>query len=72
LPFEILKIKNSIIINEAGYEINNLNNENEILIFSYLSYDITNLPINTKQIWLKKEIKKVNIKVPFGCILHYF
>jgi hypothetical protein len=49
---EILKIKENIIINEISYEINNL--ENEILIFSYLSYDITNLPINTKEIWLKK------------------
>ena len=72
LPVEILKIKNSIYIDETGYEINNLDNENEILIFSDLSYEITNLPINTKEIWLKKKIEKVNIKAPFGCILHYF
>jgi hypothetical protein len=56
LPVEILKIKNSIKINETSYEINNLDNENEI----------TNLPINTK------EIEKVNKKLPFGCIFQYF
>jgi Leucine-rich repeat (LRR) protein len=71
LPVEILKIKNSIYANETSYEINNLDNENEILIFSDLIYDITNLPINTKEIWLREGIK-VNIKVPFGCNLHYF
>lgn len=68
----ILKIKNIITIDETSYDINNLDNDNEILIFSNLNQEITNLPINTKEIWLKEGIEDVNIKVPFGCILHYF
>jgi Leucine-rich repeat (LRR) protein len=72
LPAEILLIKNIININETSYEINNLDNENEILIFSKLSYEITNLPINTKEIWLSYEITNLNIKIPFGCIIKFF
>jgi Leucine-rich repeat (LRR) protein len=72
LPYEILQIKIIIKIDETSYDINNLDNDNEILIFSDLSSEIMNLPINTKEIWLKKKIEKVNIKAPFGCILHYF
>jgi hypothetical protein len=46
--------------------------ENEILIISYLKEKITNLPINTKEIWLHKKINNINIKIPFGCVLNYY
>jgi hypothetical protein len=72
LPAEILKIKNIIKINETSYEINNLDNENEILIFSNLSYEIMNLPINTKEIWLSNDIREVNIKSTFWLHITFF
>ena len=52
LPSKILNIKNIIIINEASYEINNLDIEYSILIFCRLKINIGNLPINIKEIWL--------------------
>jgi hypothetical protein len=72
LPVEILKIKKCIYINETSYDINNLDLQNEILIFSELNKEITNLPINIKDIWLKRDIKNVNIKLPFGYIITFF
>jgi hypothetical protein len=71
LPVEILKIKKCIYINETSYDINNFDLQNEILIFSELNKEITNLPINMKEIWLKKGIN-VNIKLPFGCIIIFY
>jgi hypothetical protein len=71
LPVEILNIKNIIYIDETSYDINNLNLQNEILIFSNLTKEITNLPINTKEIRLNKEIKNVNIKIHFGCVIYF-
>jgi Leucine-rich repeat (LRR) protein len=55
LPNETLKIKDALIIDETSYDINNLDFENEILIFSKLKKEITNLPINIKEIWLDKK-----------------
>jgi Leucine-rich repeat (LRR) protein len=73
LPAEILKIKNKIIINETSYDINNINMENEILIFSKLQIKLSNLPINTKEIWLnKKKIINYEIKTPFNCVINFF
>jgi Leucine-rich repeat (LRR) protein len=73
LPIEILKIKNCIFINETSYDINNLDLQNEILIFSELNEEITNLPINIKEIWLNKKYNNiVNIKLPFECIIIFF
>ncbi len=72
LPAEILKIKNKIIINETSYDINNINMENEILIFSNLKIKLLNLPINTKEIWLNKNIINYKIKTPFNCVINFF
>ena len=72
LPAEILKIKNIIVIDETSYDINNINMENEILIFSYLKIKLSNLPINTKEIWLNKEIINYEIKTPFNCVINFF
>ena len=33
LPFELLKIKSTLLIDEISYDINNLDIENKILIF---------------------------------------
>lgn len=68
----ILKIKNIITIDETSYDINNLDNDNEILIFSNLNQEITNLPINTKEIWVNKDVINVNIKMPFGSVIIFF
>ena len=72
LPAEILKIKNKILIDETSYDINNINMENEILIFSYLKIKLSNLPINTKEIWLNKKIINYEIKTPFNCEINFF
>ena len=68
LPNEILKIKKVLNIDETSYEINNLNVETEILIFSNLEIELKNLPIGLKEIWINEELK-TNIKLPFGCEL---
>ena len=72
LPAEILKIKNIIEIDETSYDINNINMENEILIFSNLNIKLSNLPINTKEIWLDKNIINYEIKTPFNCVINFF
>jgi hypothetical protein len=72
LPVEILNIKNIIYIDESSYDINNISFNNEILIFSNLTKEITNLPINIKEIWLKTGIKNVNIKLPFGYVITFY
>ncbi len=72
LPAEILKIKNIISIDETSYDINNINMENEILIFRTLKIKLSNLPINTKEIWLNKSIINYEIKTPFNCAINFF
>ena len=72
LPAKILKIKNIIVIDETSYDINNINMENEILIFSNLKIKLSNLPINTKEIWLNKNIINYEIKTPFNCTINFF
>ena len=72
LPVEILKLKNKVKIDETSYDINNLNIDNEMLIFSKLSIKISNLPLNTKEIWLNFDIKKDLIKLPFNCMIKYY
>ena len=72
LPAEILKIKKSLIINESSYEINNLNMEIEILIFSTLTQELKNLPTSLKEIWIKKEINNIKHKIPFNCKILFF
>ena len=62
-----------LIIDETSYEINNLNIETEMLIFSDLNIKLTNLPINLKEIWLSIYSRIPHIKLPLGCkIKHYY
>ena len=74
LPAEIRNLINInyFIIDETSYEINNLDNECKILIFGELNIKIMNLPINLKEIWLRKNIKKYDIKLPLNCEIRYF
>ena len=58
LPNTILLIKKSLLIGTSSYDFNNIFFQNEILIFTYLKKGITNLPFNTKEIWLKKDINE--------------
>lgn len=71
LPIDILEIKDILYIDETSYEINNMNVEIEIIIFSELSTEINNLPINLKEIWQKEGIDETLIKIPFGCEIKY-
>ena len=72
LPTSILNIKNSLTVYADSYEINNLSPDTEFLIFSYLDKELTNLPTGLKEIWVKEENKKLNHKLPFGCVIKYF
>ena len=72
LPSEIKTITNKLEINKTSYEINNLNIECEFIIFNSLNVSINNLPINVKEIWLNKNIKEYDIKLPFNCKILYF
>ena len=72
LPAEILKIKNILQISDKSYDINNLNIDNEILIFTNLKDKINNLPFNIKEIWLKSDIKNYDIKLPINCKIKYY
>ena len=72
IPKEILKIKDKLIIDETGYNIDNLDLDTEILIFSELKSALTNLPVSLKEIYLKEDIKDYNIKLPFGCKIKFF
>jgi hypothetical protein len=44
----------------------------EFLIFSWLDEELTNLPTGLKEIWIKREISRLNHKLPFGCVIKYF
>jgi len=72
LSANFLKIINKLRIDDSSYDINNINIDNEFLIFNWLKKNITNLPFNTKEIWLNKNIMDYNIKLPFGCIIKYY
>jgi len=72
LPAEILKIKNILIIDNSSYDINNLNIDNEILIFSHLTNKLNNLPFNIKEIWLNSDKKNYDIKLPFACVIKLY
>jgi hypothetical protein len=56
----------------STYEIDNLLADNEILIFSELDVELTNLPTNLKEIWIRKESIKLDHKLPFGCVVKYY
>ena len=56
----------------SAYEINNLLVDAEILIFSDLDEELTNLPTGLKEIWIREENEKLNHKLPFGCAVKYF
>jgi len=73
LPVELLNIKNKIIIDDTSYDINNLDIDCKILLFTLLNSPLENLPSSLTHIWLnKKYICDVNIKLPFGCEIVYF
>ena len=74
LPDEIGNLINIqyLVIDETSYEINNLDIECKILIFGKLNIKIMNLPINLKEIWLRKNIKNHDIKLPLNCEIGYF
>ncbi len=74
LPNSILKIKEHIYLNESSYQIDNLDLECEILLFTKLSSSLVNLPINLKEIWLSKfiNIKETDIKLPFNTKIYQY
>jgi hypothetical protein len=72
LPTSILKIKEALAIDDTSYQINNLNMEAEILIFSHLNNKLINLPISLTEIWIKKGNIHIEHKLPLNCQLKYY
>jgi hypothetical protein len=67
-----------LYINKTSYQINNINIETEILIFSELEEKLLNLPTSLKELWIKskilnkREIIDMDHKLPFGCEVKYY
>jgi hypothetical protein len=57
----------------SSYEINNLSEDTEFLIFTCLNEELTNLPTGLKEIFIGERNKneKLNHKLPFGCVIKY-
>jgi Leucine-rich repeat (LRR) protein len=72
LPVELLNIKNKINIYVSSYDINNLDIDCKILLFTSLKSPLENVPSSITHIWLKTYTRDVNIKLPFGCEIVYF
>jgi hypothetical protein len=72
LPTSILKIKQALFIDDTSYQINNLNMEAEILIFSELKNKLINLPTSLKEICIKKGNPDMEHKLPLNCELKYY
>jgi Leucine-rich repeat (LRR) protein len=72
LPTSILKIKQVLEIDHTSYQINNLNMEAQILIFSKLEDKLINLPTSLREIWVKKDNLHIEHKLPFNCELKYY
>jgi Leucine-rich repeat (LRR) protein len=72
LPTSILKIKEVLCIHDTSYQINNLNAETQILIFSELNNKLQNLPTSLTEIWIRKGNLHIEHKLPFNCELKYY
>lgn len=72
LPPEIVKIIKIININETSYDLNNIKDDAEILIFHDLKTELNNLPINLKELWLNENIINPPTKLPFNCKIYYY
>jgi hypothetical protein len=49
-----------------------LDNDIKILILERCNIKINNLPVMLKEIWLSKNVKEYNIKIPFGTKVNYY
>jgi Leucine-rich repeat (LRR) protein len=72
LPTSILKIKQVLHIDYTSYQINNLNMEAEMSIFSKLENKLINLPTSLRELWIKKGNPDIEHKLPFNCELKYY
>jgi hypothetical protein len=59
-------------IDHTSYQINNLNMESEILIFSHLRNKLENLPTSLREIWIRKGNLHIGHKLPLNCELKYY
>jgi Leucine-rich repeat (LRR) protein len=82
----LLNFLNYLEIDDTSYKINNITFDTEILIFSRLfedtqytqstPYEISNLPLTLKYLYLKKKYKEHNnlskIRLPYGCQIIFY
>ena len=69
-----MEINEIVYLNETSYQINNLDLECEILLFTRLSTPLINLPINLKEIWISTfiDIEQIDIKLPFNTKIYRY
>ena len=74
LPTEILNIIKILVINDTSYQIYNIPNNTEFLIFNNLRNNLDNLPLTLKTLYLHKNIDltKHTIKLPFSCVIERY
>jgi Leucine-rich repeat (LRR) protein len=73
LPRSVLNIRNFLSVNESSYQLDNLSQECDFLIFVRLNTPLTNLPCNVKEIWISDLVTDyTKIKLPFGCVIKRF
>jgi Leucine-rich repeat (LRR) protein len=71
IPAELEKLKIVMKIDDSSYQIDNLSLDGEILIFSKLNKELTNIPSGIKKIYIR-EGKEYIKKIPFGCKIMTF
>ena len=74
LPVEIINILTKVFIDDTSYQINNISNDTEFLIFRQLNKNLENLPIILRKLYLHKDINltKHTIKLPFSCVIERY
>jgi hypothetical protein len=74
LPVEILNIINILEIDETSYQINNIPDDTQILIFSNLhkSLDLSQFTIKTLYLHKNIDLTKYTINLPISCVIEWY
>jgi len=78
LNSSIMTHLHALRINDSSYQLNNMDDTNEFIILYHISdaRNLSNLPVNLKEIWLKRNHTtscfENYVKIPFGCEIKYY
>lgn len=68
---EFIKNNKYCKINDTSYDINNIDPECKFIILLQIKNEVTNLPINLKEIRVLDGLDTSKIKIPFGCKIKF-